>query len=408
MIILIVVRLGYGLVATRVDPFLKKNPLYGDATNYDEAAWQFAQTNEIGVKTTPESVGLHEYRAPLYSVIVGTVYKVIGHRPQSIRMLQAIWAIISVGLFFVSCRHLFGERVGLWFLGLAIIQPQLLQTSGWLYTECLLILLLAVWFLLHLKGLRDGFTPRLAIVTGVVLGMLSLTRPTFLPVTFLYVMWLAFQLRQKRRVIVPVIILLFAGLVIAPWTYRNERVYGGFVPVALSGLLFVMANNPLSHGSAMLPPDPWWIGDREVHIWAESKDMSILEKDAYLNRLGMEWLAANPEKIPQLEAEKYYLTLSPVGYSEAGKKNFRIPMIAVRLAEALFILYVAISLRGYGLARRRYKTHFVPFTYLSVTLLLVAGVFSGSTRYLLPLAPFLLMFFCAVLAKWRPEPAPTA
>jgi 4-amino-4-deoxy-L-arabinose transferase-like glycosyltransferase len=70
-----------------------------------------------------------------------------------------------------------------------------------------------------------------AIVLGVVLGLSSLSKSTFLPYVFLapFLMWML--KRERGRLGLAIVSMLCAVLVIAPWTIRNWKLTGKFIPV---------------------------------------------------------------------------------------------------------------------------------------------------------------------------------
>lgn len=431
--LVLVLRLGYAGVATKVDPFLKKDSLYGDAREYDEAAWGLATRGEML---------LDVHRAPLYPLYLSVVYKVVGHNQTVARMKSAGMGAVAVLFFFVCFRSLFGSRPGLWFLGLAVVQPQLLQIVGWIYTENLLLPLLGLFFYFHLRGLERGFGPWLLVGMGVVLGLLTLTRPTILLFTLLYVVWLAWRQSGAEGLRAAALVLVCCALVIAPWTVRNYNAYGGFVPVAMSGHSLAMSNNPNSLGSAVQP-------DRGEDFPMEFEGRSKLEIDGLWSSYTKRWITSHPTAFLENIPKKYALTVSPLGYSAEGKKSFDVGKIKMA-ADLLFFLYLSIVFWGRGvreagldramfwacallgvfLAIKPIAPLFVPFVFVLLwgywrswrdcraelvpltLLLMVSGVvmtvFNGASRYLLPFAPFFLGLFCAVAFPERVPAEPAA
>lgn len=431
LVLALILRLAYAAAAPKIDPFLvKKGELYGDAQQYDNAAWNLATRGEM-----PSDWEVH--RAPMYSIGMAGVYVVAGHSPMVVRLLHAVGGTLAILWFFVCFRHIFGQRASLWFLGLAAIQPQLLQIIGWIYSENLALPLLGFLFYLHCRSLVDGFTPGRLVGLGLVLGVLTLTRPTFLLFTLLYAIWLVAKLPAKRKATGFASVLVFCFLVVAPWTVRNYNVYGGFIPVAMDGHSLAMANNPISEGSAVQP-----LQDEDFRM--EFQGRSQLEIDQLWRSYAVEWIKENPVEEAENITKKYALTVSPLGYSEAGKQTFDLGRIKL-VADILFFLYLTIVFCGrrvrdggldaalfwvtlvLGLASAVAKMPvlFVPFvvflgwgyvrnwrpvlgwlvpcTLLLALTVVVMTVFNGASRYMLPLAPFLLGLFCAVIIGWKPE-----
>jgi 4-amino-4-deoxy-L-arabinose transferase-like glycosyltransferase len=394
LVAILVTRLAYVLVAGQIDPFLKKDPLYGDAKPFDHAAWSLV---------TGKGFDLEVHRAPLHGLMMAGVYAVVGHQPDAVRVLQALMTPFAALFYLVGFRALFGSRVGLCFLVLMLLQPQLLHVTGWLYSENLVLLLVGALFVAHLAALRTDWEVRAAVIVGVLFGLLSLTRPTFLPMLALYVLWMLFRLPRGRRLAVLGAVVLPALVVISPWTYRNYNVHGAFVPISMAGGVFAGFNSPESYGK--MPPTfhLWPMKDGTVvDVWAETKGKSLYEIDKFYGRTALRWVMENPGHTLAQIPNKYYNTLSPLGTGvPTSQRPWQASSKLQKLADAVFFAYLAVCVWGLGRALRRYWAELIPFTLMALTIFLAVTVFGGTSRYLLPLAPVFLAGFCVVLCRWR-------
>ncbi|MER3558379.1 MAG: hypothetical protein C4336_02130 [Armatimonadota bacterium] len=133
----VLLRMGYAWLAPQIDPFLRHDPLHGDAQVHDQMAWTLVQEGRLqfvkGLQT-----------APAYIWLMAGVYGVVGHEPQAVRIVNALLGVLALwGLWRVAVRWL-GRRYAFVVVALATIHPHLLMLSGWLYTENLMVPLV-VW-----------------------------------------------------------------------------------------------------------------------------------------------------------------------------------------------------------------------------------------------------------------------
>jgi hypothetical protein len=131
----------------------------------------------------------------------------------------------------------------------------------------------------------------------VLFGFAALAQPSFLLVAPVLVA--AFELLRGSR---PSVILRRAAVValatiavVAPWTMRNYRVLGAFVPVSSNGgrVLWV-GNNPDATGLSMPMPD--WLGD-----------LDELSADRAARAAALDWMRRHPGQAAALSVRKQML-----------------------------------------------------------------------------------------------------
>jgi tetratricopeptide (TPR) repeat protein len=195
----------------------------------------------------------HWLRAPLYPLFLAASWRLAGDDgwPYATRALHLaalpniLLSVVSVYLTYALTMRLVDHRRSALLAALIAAVLWTNATFASLYmSETLFTVLLQVGLLSAGPGQRPatGMAKRwlLISVAGAALGLAALTRSLallFLPIAAL---WLAFQVSRRnpssdvrRRLTAPLLaatlLLLSAGMVIAPWTIRNYQAYGGFI-----------------------------------------------------------------------------------------------------------------------------------------------------------------------------------
>src|SRR5262245_2162387 len=157
----------------------------------------------------------------LYSFLAGSLYRLFGHQPTLLALVQAILTSLAVPVIFAIGQRAFGTRVAALGAVLVAFHPGLLAYTLKLHPLGLDVLLLALT-VLWIRSVNVTTSNRL--MTGLALGVTLMSRPT----TFIAsVVALAVgSLRSRRpvpRVVLPVAV---AVLVACPWIMRDWLVLG--------------------------------------------------------------------------------------------------------------------------------------------------------------------------------------
>jgi hypothetical protein len=131
------------------------------------------------------------------------------------RWLAALFSTLALPVAWLAARRLAGPRVALLALALMAVDLDSAKLGGSLLAEPLFTLLLALFALAWAHG-------RL-LPAAAALAVAALTRPEAVLIPFAF----AVVCREVRR---PLALLIAVGLAIAPWAYRNQRVFGEYVP----------------------------------------------------------------------------------------------------------------------------------------------------------------------------------
>lgn len=212
----------------------------------------------------------------LYSLCVAVVYALFGPHPLAVRLVQAVFGgVLLPWMVHRLTRRVFelpavsralpapngvasSEIVSLVAAAMAAFYLYFCMYAATLMTETFYIVTL-LWSLEVGLGLahclQKGEKPPLgsSVQLGVSLAVATLLRQSILPwvpVLFLYLLWLGLR---NRRLMPTVGRLVLSGMLlvaaIAPWTYRNYRVYGQFLLLnSNTGYAMYSAQHPM-HGT---------------------------------------------------------------------------------------------------------------------------------------------------------------
>src|SRR5262249_28158947 len=207
------------------------------------------------------------YRSnPIMSFYLAGVFRLFGEQFLYARIGQALFGALTCVLVAATATRLVGPAVGVVSGVLLAVYLPHVYLSGVFYVECLFTMLVALTVYLAARCLDGRHPVRWGLLTGLSLGLASLTRPVFivyLPavgVALLYGAWP----RWRPQLVAWGAAVLATVAVVSPWAIRNHEVYGR--PILIStgfGTKLWQGNNELSVGDA---------DDRELSwdndIWA--------------------------------------------------------------------------------------------------------------------------------------------
>ena len=243
-----------------------------------------------------------------YPALLALAYRVLGERPGSALALHAL-----VGAGFAVCMHVVASasgsrRAARWVGLVSALHPALLTYSPAIMTEGVFAALLALPFALAVTvravRTRGVVAAGLAYVAGLALGGASLVRPQgllLIPV----VAWVAASAGSwPRRATAAALVAMGALVAVAPWTVRNERVFGRFVPVSANGGWNLLIGTDSGANGGWRPVD---VPPECRAVWDEA------EKDACFGRAARARICGDPAAWLGLLPSKLAATLDVGG-----------------------------------------------------------------------------------------------
>lgn len=388
---------------------------------YDSAAYQF-----IGFRLVDEhcfcmhSYVTTVYRPPLWPFLIAGISLVFGRANIYDRLFLCCLGAGTCVFIYLFARDLFNRRIGLIAGLIAAVYPALYLYDGWMYTESLYTFLLTAICYCMLRVQRDeGRRRRLWLLCGVLLALLSLTRPNGIIVVALVVLWTLFlswrKLLRRRALVNVALAVLVAGILIAPWTLRNYLVSHSFVPVATGdGTVLLGAYNdrtlllPDHQGSWVNPlrTDPQVL--RPFPLYTCNAVCEVAREESSKNA-AVQWIKAHLSSMPLLMV--YHLRNFWTPYTrEADLPMERFPdqlssQIVYGMSEIFPILVFLLAAIGLVATLKRYWRELL-FAYLVVLVTLgEALVYYGSSRFRAPIEPILVLLAAGGI-WWLTQDAP--
>jgi 4-amino-4-deoxy-L-arabinose transferase-like glycosyltransferase len=403
--------------------------LVHDARDYDRHAASLAAGDGYALALGRPTA----FRPPGYPYLLAGVYTLAGvdtrNDPDGIlaaRLAGALLGTLVVALIGVLAAQLWGRRAALVAMGLAAIYVPLILVGAAVMSETLFVALLLATLVAALAHRRSRHRYRLALLAGVLAGLAILTRANaavlLLPLGL--AVWDARPRFGVRALAPPVALFVAAILVVAPWTVRNQVVFGTFVPVstqlgsALAGTYNDQARtdkeNPASWRSVRRVP-------AYAHIWAGVRTRPEPELDHELREVSKRYIAEHPAYVAQVGwwSTARMLDLTGLEWSRHTTGTIGIAPRWADVSVACFWAFALLALAGACTRRARQAPLFVwlvpVLMYLSVVFLVVE-----TPRYRTGIDPFIVILAALALlsaadaragfrrrgARGSPAPAP--
>jgi len=346
--------------------------------------------------------------APLYPYLLG-VLRVLGLSLTGVYVVQSVLHLVTAGLIAKIGRKRFGALEGLVAAGLFLVLLEPAFTTGRLLNGSLQLFLIAlVWE--RLLALEAARKKRLALLVGCLLGLVCLATPPMLVAVPVLALWAIRAAGVSRAALV----LLFAGLTIAPATAHNYIVSGECIAIsAQAGITYHHGNQAASRGiytpAEGVSTDRLQQNEQALEVaraelapdagWSDASSM-------YMTR-GFNWQLENPDDAAALFVRKFWLFFTARVYGDvylpslerSSGMSSRLWLAPVYLAWLLPLAFVVLVLR---LRLREERWKHVPETVFLAVPLLVVCFFWYSPRYRLPATPaVVLLAACGVVQMMR-------
>lgn len=374
-------------------------PLAGDAVLYDQLAASLVSGSGFSKGAGEPQTAV---RGPGYPFFVGAFYAVFGHQTLPIYLAQILLEGLTLFWLYRLALAVMGSARGALIAALFYaLYPPFIQQAISLYSETIydLLLLLSLWvFFLATQRARL----RWFVLSGFIFGAANLVRPA----TILFPIWLAaclWPLRRRVGLWRPALVLIAVSvLVLAPWTVRNQRLFGTFVPVStLSGLNFYQAHIGIGQPDALRVRRPTEaISLLRQQLWDQGVDPDSLneaEFDHAAQREALRLISSHPAQYIYLFINRFLRLWLNVGYY--GPPS---------LSSLFLALCNGALLLGALLAWVRFRGAWwvaaLPALAIVAYFTLFHMVVHAQVRYSFPVVPYVMVFAGYAAARlWYPK-----
>jgi 4-amino-4-deoxy-L-arabinose transferase-like glycosyltransferase len=393
-----VLRLGAAVfVQHRVDQTPGKLCLIdGDADGYWKLAGKLARGEEYSVYEPPRRV----MRMPGFPLLLAGGIRILGERVLGIRILLAGVGTVACGLVYWLGRELFGRKIALGATLAAALLPTFVLFSVLLLSETLFAMMLLASLIAMVKLIQsessagslptgstglvhpasgDAGVPApawrggtvLSLVTGLLIGLTTLVRPTWLLVGPGFAVLYVLAARQRGRALrYGALIMISLAAALLPWTMRNWNVTGHFIPTTLwVGPSLYDGLHPRATGAS----DMRFVEEDGVY-----QRLSEYDADQFYRRAALEFVRTNPGKTLRLALVKFGRFWNPLP-NAAQFGHWAIGLVVLLCTVPLLVL-AAVGGWNCRASFWRWVIPAAPVLYFS----LVHTVFVSSLRYRLP------------------------
>jgi tetratricopeptide (TPR) repeat protein len=362
----------------------------GDAEEYHEWAMRIAAGDWVGDRAF--------YQAPLYPYFLAVVYKLFGASPVVVRVVHAAIGTGSCVLLAAAGIALFGEYGAIAGALLAIYPPAIFLDGLLEKSVLVTFFTAALLWLVAARQLRYR-----AVLTGVTLGLLTLTRENALALAVPIALWFLMENRRAAAAF-----LCGCALVLLPVAARNDAVAGEFRLTTSFGPNLYIGNHagarglyePLVSGHASAA-DERHDAERLAEA-AAGRALSPGAVSAFWTARAFAFIRTEPAAWLRLLMRKLALTFNAVEIADTESQEVYAESSSLLRVLAPLNFSVVLCLAAFGACVTAAAWRRLWFLY-AFALVYAASVvaFFVFARFRFPLVPVLLLLAAGGIAAWR-------
>jgi 4-amino-4-deoxy-L-arabinose transferase-like glycosyltransferase len=366
---------------SRQSPFFQ--PLLLDAKYYHDWALRILRGDVGGVF----------YGLPLYPFFMAAVYKLFGVSVMAVKWIQILFGAVTLYFIYRTGEKLFDAQTAFWGMFLAAFYGPIVFHEGIFIPEALGIPLYAGSFFACCE-LIERPSARLALLTGVCMGLAALTKAGIILFVFLYLAYFLWESRspQKRKIVFLCLAAFF--LTLAPVTAHNWVRGKDFVPLTShAGFNFYVGNHPGAEGVFSAPEgtggnvEAQIEDSRQIAESALGRPLKPSEVSKYWSKKAWDYIRSNPGDFFKLCLRKLALFFDSREISDVEDYRFAANYAGIlRLPWPDFAWLGPLLFSGLALGFRRMR-HRTIFALWVGAYLLGMMFFFVNARYRLPLLP---------------------
>lgn len=325
---------------------------------------------------------------PGYPYFLGGLLALSGGRSMVIALVQSVMGAFTCLLAAETGAAWFGRRAGIVTGFILALYAPLIWIDASIYAEGLLIFLMttALWCIA---------TNRHPAVTGAVIGLATLVRPTAL--ILLPLLLIAGARTWRARAI----LIAIAAAVIAPVTIANWRAMHEWVPIqSAGGMNFYLGNSPARDGLPSARPGADW--ERIEPDAARHGASTPVAEDRYFTQKTIAEIRQHPGAFLKLLGRKFVWTFQSEEIRDTHSFYFFRHLVPLLWLPSFTVVF-ALAAAGAFLADCRNRGVRIVAAYVVLTALTCIGLVIAA-RYRMPIVVGLALFTGIVIARFPREP----
>lgn len=332
------------------------------------------------------------WHAPVYPYILGGIFWIWG--PYSVaariasQVANCLFAALAAFPIFGVAEHCFGRRAGVISSWLWVVLPSAWHiplAEGGYATVSMLLVTLIFWQTLDLEKRNSTWQ---WVALGALWAAEAMTNPSLLVIMPFLLVWIVRRLRKRilpwRGHVTAAVMVFVLGA--APWTVRNYRAFGKFVPMrSVLGIALWMGNNPVAEGVQSFPMLPALNLSEAMRF----QRMGEISYSRFKGREALAFIRAHPEATllrVAHNAASFWLSVSDRPDEGWSADPAYIKMLL--LLNVLMLLMVAL---GISSARRVRSPYLAPFMWALLTFPVLYYITYPLVRFRFPIEPLLII-----------------
>jgi 4-amino-4-deoxy-L-arabinose transferase-like glycosyltransferase len=381
-------------------------PARDDPSDFDRVAVSLADHGRLPNSVGTARGGPTAFRPPLFPMALAAVYRVVGTasgpaRWEAGRLLEALLGAVAVGLIFLIARRLWRPLVASVAGVIAAVYPPLVMAGSSLMSESLFIPLVLGAVLTSLVHRESSHRWRYAVLTGVLIGLASLTRGNgvVLLAPIIFLVWTGRPRHTLHAARAPATVIVATLLTLAPWAIRNAIELHALVPLTSeTGYALAGTYNAEAQATRSLWRPPF---ADELQIWRQAPGANEAVVSSRLTSIAVRYVKSHPVSLLRTAYwnSVRLLNLTGPGIEVALAPIWGYPKWLAELSVYAFWIVAVLALLAAvsGAARRAPPALWG----CPLAILLSAVPFLGLTRYRLPADPFFVLLAAAGVLSLR-------
>ena len=341
-------------------------------------------------------------RVPVPVIYFALMYRLFGISDRSLVIGQIFLDTLTCAMLFLIAMEIFNNRRAavLTSVGWALFVPALWMSNS-RYAEPMIAFLLAALIYVLLIAMRTKLIWQFGLA-GIIWGLATLSRPTVLTLAVFLFPVLVILLRPRFRFAIKACLAITLGgvLVIAPWAYRNYRVYHEFVPLSNLGGLIIFRDHYLMDRDDYLMFRDWYtvevaakemfdrrFGSAEVLETMPNTEMLI---DRFYREEAFNKIMQYPGRYLVLSLVRFIRLWFNVGYGTPPSWRSYLILIG-------FLTLMGLTIKAHMSYKGAWATKMILIYAILVHHTLGFMAIAADFRYSIPVAPYLIMVSAYVL-----------